>query len=203
MDRVSSPEQMGFPQSVDPSEVVWYDGDGEVFPLHRVNRLTSRRELVLWIDGACSGNGRDSALAGFGIYHGPESRFNSCGRLPNTLRQTSQAAEIHAAYRAITWNLGNHLGAHEWQNGVVIVTDSDYLFRGITDWVYKWEQNGYQNADGMPVINGAEFKKLHNALCYWEDQGLPIRFWKVPREQNAKADSLAESAVRRLPVMYT
>jgi ribonuclease HI len=77
----------------------------------------------------------------------------------------------------------------------MIVTDSDYLFRAITDYVFRWEQNGYLNARGLPVTNGPAFKQLHRMLCTWEANRSAIRFWRVPREQNSKADSLAKSAL--------
>ncbi|XP_064364566.1 ribonuclease H1 isoform X3 [Dromaius novaehollandiae] len=48
---------------------------------------------VVYTDGCCSGNGRNRARAGIGVYWGPGHPLNTSERLPG--RQTNQRAEIH------------------------------------------------------------------------------------------------------------
>jgi ribonuclease HI len=36
---------------------------------------------------------------------------------------------------------------------VTIKADSEYLVNGMTEWILKWEKNGYTNAKGTRVVN--------------------------------------------------
>jgi hypothetical protein len=87
MDRAFDPEQEGWSKSTDPSDVVSFDG--EVSRLYPSGRR-SKTPLVLWIDGACRGNGTDTAYAEYGVYFGGDkSPWNSCAALPDNTRHTS------------------------------------------------------------------------------------------------------------------
>ena len=43
---------------------------------------------------------------------------------------------------------------------VVIFTDSTYVKNGITDWIKKWEKNGWKNSNKKPVKNKDLWIKL-------------------------------------------
>uniref|UniRef100_A0A093UR09 ribonuclease H n=1 Tax=Talaromyces marneffei PM1 TaxID=1077442 RepID=A0A093UR09_TALMA len=55
---------------------------------------------------------------------------------------------------------------------VVIKSDSEYLVKGMTQWILKWKKNGFRNAKGAPVVNAELFQKLEQA--YQELIGLGI-----------------------------
>lgn len=76
---------------------------------------------------------------------------------------------------------------------IVIVTNSDYAFKGITSHVGKWMTNGYMNCKGGPVVNGDEFFQLNSAVEDLESDGVDVLFWRVSREFNQEADELARS----------
>jgi ribonuclease HI len=47
---------------------------------------------------------------------------------------------------------------------IVIYTDSTYVKNGITEWIKKWEKNGWKNANKKPVKNKDLWVKL-DSLC--------------------------------------
>lgn len=57
------------------------------------------RSILVFTDGACSGNGTSTARGGLGVFFGPGSKFNFAERLTGV--QTSQKAELAAAARAL------------------------------------------------------------------------------------------------------
>jgi hypothetical protein len=59
------------------------------------------RSLLVFTDGACSGNGTRDARGGIGCFFGPSSKFNIGERLPGPQIPTSQKAELTAAARAL------------------------------------------------------------------------------------------------------
>jgi len=47
---------------------------------------------------------------------------------------------------------------------VDVKTDSTYLAKGMTQWVRKWERNGYRTAKGTPVVNAHIFQLLEQVI---------------------------------------
>ena len=42
-----------------------------------------------------------------------------------------------------------------------LVSDSQYVLKGLTEWRAGWERKGYRNSKGEPVANLALWKKLY------------------------------------------
>jgi ribonuclease HI len=45
-------------------------------------------------------------------------------------------------------------------HGINVYTDSQYVKRGITEWIGRWQSNGWKNAAKKPVKNQDLWKKL-------------------------------------------
>ena len=110
----------------------------------------------VFVDGACSHNGRGEPRAGIGVWFVPDDPLNVSQ--PARGRQTNNAAEIEAAVNA----------ALKAQNDGIkklrINTDSKYLVSSATEWIPTWEKNDSKTAENKPVKNRTEFKKLKKAL---------------------------------------
>ena len=204
MGRVFNTEWCDFEDPpTDPHDTTFYDGDDNLIYIGRtVYNSWGTSELVpqwdtmcIYVDGACAYNGYPNARASVGVYFGPDSAYNWAGILDrNTHPQTSQYAEIFAAIRALRiYRASRSEGYRGWDavETVVVVTDSDYVFRAITDYVYKWEGNNYMNSRGVPVVNGRGFRQLNRIVKDLESEGIAVLFWKVPREYNQEANALA------------
>lgn len=77
---------------------------------------------------------------------------------------------------------------------VVIKSHSEYVCRGMSEWVGKWKKTGWRNAKGLPVGNGDIFQEVEKAIIRANDMGIEVLFWLVPRERNVEAERLANSA---------
>lgn len=153
--------------------------------------------IVEAVDGACSYNGRTQARASLGVYWGHNNVFNTGGVLSPADRQTNQVAELQACLRALkilddVWlehPAGNRLSL------VVIKSDSEYLVRGMTEWFPRWRDHCWVNPNGTPVVNRQYFEWINEYIQDWNNNGVSIKFWHVPRSMNQMADALAKDAL--------
>jgi ribonuclease HI len=88
------------------------------------------------------------------------------------------------------------MNAGENLSRVIVKTDSEYLSKGLCQYVWKWTRNGYKNWKGQPVVNGRAFKYLHERVELLErEYGIVVSFCLVPRRYNEQADHLARAAL--------
>ncbi|NXJ84331.1 RNH1 Ribonuclease, partial [Trogon melanurus] len=143
---------------------------------------------VVYTDGCCSGNGRNRARAGIGVYWGPGHPLNTSERLPG--RQTNQRAEIHAACKAIEQAKSQNI------KKLIIYTDSKFTINGITSWVDNWKTNGWRTSSGGSVINKEDFEKLDNL-----SKDIEIQWMHIPGhagfQGNEEADRLAREGASK------
>ena len=101
------------------------------------------------------------------------------GPHPNT---TSNRMEQTAAIRG--------LEALKKKCEVLIVTDSQYLKRGITEWIEGWIRNDWINSQGDPVKNQDLWGRL-NELCQEHEVSWKWVKGHAGHEYNERADALA------------
>ncbi|CEJ56662.1 hypothetical protein PMG11_02863 [Penicillium brasilianum] len=84
-----------------------------------------------------------------GVFHGENSRRNVSCTLDSYGRHTNQRAELHACLSALFDAL---VIQREWEvavdrlSAIVIKSDSEYVVRGLTEWLPKWKKNGWKSA---------------------------------------------------------
>jgi ribonuclease HI len=98
----------------------------------------------LYTDGACSGN---PGPGGWGTvaYFDDGSCHELGGRDSAT---TNNRMEMQAAISALEFFAGTNQAQQ-----CVLYTDSEYLIKGITQWVKGWKKKGWKTAAGKPVLN--------------------------------------------------
>ena len=109
-------------------------------------------KYIIYTDGACAGN---PGPGGWGavIFEGNQKQNNISGNVINT---TNNRMELVAPIKALM--------RIKPKSDVLIFTDSTYVKNGITDWIKKWEKNGWKSANKKPIKNKDLWKKL-NDLC--------------------------------------
>ena len=96
--------------------------------------------VEVYTDGACRGN---PGPGGWGVLMKYGDRQKElCGGEPQT---TNNRMELMAAIQA--------LRALNRACEVVLYTDSEYVRRGITEWLPGWRQRGWRTASRKPVKN--------------------------------------------------
>jgi len=103
--------------------------------------------IELYTDGACKGN---PGPGGWGVLiriDGVDARH--CGGERET---TNNRMELQAAIEG--------LRLLETTSEVVLVTDSQYVRKGITEWIGNWKRNGWRTAAKKPVKNADLWREL-------------------------------------------
>ena len=98
---------------------------------------------------------------------------------------SNQTAELLALIHGVT--LGEDLIGEESFIRLVNASDSAYACGGVTSWIYKWRETNYKG-----VQNATLFKRLDQII---DGSNVCIQFWKIEREKNMDADSLAKQAL--------
>lgn len=137
--------------------------------------------VEIYTDGACRGN---PGPGGWGaILRSGEREKELKGSEPHT---TNNRMELMAAIQA--------LAALKRGCDVVLYTDSQYVRKGILEWMPQWKLRGWRTADKKPVKNADLWQALdreiarHNIEWHWVKghAGVP---------GNERADRLANQAI--------
>jgi ribonuclease HI len=84
---------------------------------------------------------------------------------------------------------------HKKPTHVIIKADSEYLVKGMTQWILKWEKNGFTIANGTEVVNRKLFEQCQIEVNELEERGVILQFWDIKRKWNKEADDLANTAL--------
>ncbi|KAL8673754.1 MAG: hypothetical protein Q9168_001815 [Polycauliona sp. 1 TL-2023] len=149
--------------------------------------------MKMSVDGACRNNGYSNATAAAAcVVHGKWGRTRIYSRtLPYYPTPTNQAAEITAVIFALEIALqkSQNLSSEPYMQ-VTITTDSKYVHGCMTDWRFKWVNNGWINSAGNEVANRELLERALELEAEVEENG-KVRYGWVPREQNTEADEAA------------
>lgn len=149
--------------------------------------------VVISVHGACKNDGTGQAQASYGIYFGKRSVHNEYGELPETEKQSAQAAPLYAVKRAIEIVEDRAKLDFELRT-VILKTHKAFLIDCLAWDVWHWEKNNYQNSEGFEVTNRFLVEKIHDMILEAKrERGLRIQFWLVEGEENMEAFCLAHS----------
>ncbi len=106
--------------------------------------ISVQEEAVeVYTDGSCNGNGTATAVAAAGVWFGPGNARNVSSLVPGIL-QSNQTAELFAVSLAVN-AVPPFAPLH-------IVTDSKYVFRGLTEYRRVWEDQGWLNVANVKLV---------------------------------------------------
>ena len=133
--------------------------------------------VEIFTDGACKGNpgpGGWGALLRLG-----SKEKELCGGEPLT---TNNRMELTAVIRA--------LEALKRRSKVKLHTDSQYVQKGISEWIDGWKKRGWKTADKKPVKNVDLWLQLDQLATQHDIEWLWVR-GHAGHEGNERADILA------------
>lgn len=143
--------------------------------------ISSEKVVEIYTDGACKGN---PGIGGWGVllkYAGRERELFGGEELT-----TNNRMELLAAIRA--------LEALKRPCKVHLHTDSQYLQRGISEWLSGWKARGWRTADKKPVKNDDLWKQLDQLAQQHEIEWCWVR-GHSGHVDNERADQLANRGV--------
>ena len=143
------------------------------------------KDVLIYTDGACSGNPGPGGYGAILIYK--ENKKEISG---SELDTTNNRMELLAAIAA--------LELLKEPCSVSLYTDSAYLFKGFVDgWVYNWLRNGWKTSSKKDVENRDLWERLLKL-----SKTHKINWNKVKghsdNELNNKCDELARKAIENL-----
>ena len=147
--------------------------------------MNERKKVILYTDGACSGNPGLGGYAGILIYGEHRREYNAAEK-----ETTNNRMEVLAVIEG--------LKRLKYPCIVDVYSDSAYTVNAFTNgWIYGWKKNGWKKADKKPVLNVDLWEELY-ALT----QKHEVTFHKVAghadNELNNRCDELARAAIDEL-----
>lgn len=142
------------------------------------------KQVRVWTDGACLGNPGPGGWGALLRWNGHEKELS--GSEPET---TNNRMELMAAIQA--------LESLKRPCSVVLVTDSQYVRKGISEWMNNWKRNGWRTASKKPVKNDDLWRRLDRAVGRHEVDWRWVK-GHSGHPENERADELASSAARRV-----
>ena len=142
------------------------------------------KEVEIFTDGACRGNPGPGGWGALLRYQGKEKTIH--GGEENT---TNNRMELTAAIKA--------LASLKHPCKITLTTDSQYVRKGISEWIHNWKRKGWITSAKKPVKNADLWQQLdkethrHKISWHW------IKAHNGHRE-NEIADQLANRGIDEL-----
>lgn len=155
--------------------------------------------MEIFTDGGCRGNPGPGGWAYIINLDGTEYKKNGFEEATtnNRMELTAVIRALEAAYDLFSTRQAgsDSSGAANGSERVVLSTDSQYVQKGISEWICRWEKNGWKTAAKKPVKN----KDLWLRLKEISQKINPEWHWVKGHSgnyYNEACDSLVQEAIR-------
>ena len=134
-------------------------------------------KVEIFTDGACKGN---PGPGGWGAWlKTGEHEKEICGGEPNTTNNRMELMAVIEALSSLTRPCN-----------VVVHTDSQYVQKGISEWIHGWKKRGWKTAAKEPVKNADLWQALDAAQARHQVEWRWVR-GHSGHAGNERADQLA------------
>ena len=146
---------------------------------------TNPEEVVeIFADGACLGNPGPGGWAALLRFNGTDKEI--AGGEPMTTNNRMEMMAVISALRTLTRPCT-----------VAVTTDSQYVQKGITEWIHGWKKRGWKTAAKKPVLNADLWMQLDDLASRHKVE------WKWVKghsghSENEIADELANLGIEAL-----
>jgi ribonuclease HI len=140
-------------------------------------------DVEIYTDGACRGNPGPGGWGVLLLSNGTEREL--CGGETET---TNNRMELMAAIQG--------LSALTRRCNVVVYTDSEYVRRGISEWLVNWKKRGWKTASRKSVKNEDLWRKLEE-LAVQHDVDWRWVKGHAGNPGNERADQLANDGLEK------
>ncbi|KFJ92724.1 ribonuclease H [Pseudomonas sp. 1-7] len=143
--------------------------------------MSETHDVVIYTDGACKGNPGPGGWGALLVYKGVEKEL--WGGDPNTTNNRMELMAVIAGLIALTRPCS-----------VKLVTDSQYVMKGIQEWLPNWKKRGWKTASKEPVKNADLWQKLDEEVNRHQVSWQWVR-GHTGHPGNERADQLANRGV--------
>lgn len=142
-------------------------------------------EVIIYTDGACSGNPGPGGWGSILMYKG-NSKEISGGKLDTTNNIMELTAVIEG------------LKLLKFPCKVKLYSDSAYVVNAFNEkWIYGWLKNGWRNSSKEPVKNKELWQELYKLTKIHEVEFIKVK-GHSDNEYNNRCDELARNAIQEL-----
>jgi ribonuclease HI len=146
--------------------------------------MTDKAKIVeIFTDGACSGNPGPGGWGAIMRYNGVEKELSGGEDATTNNRMELMAAIV--ALETLTRPAQ-----------VRLYTDSQYVQKGVHEWMPQWIRRGWKTADKKPVKNADLWQRLQAAIAPHKIEFIWVR-GHDGHPENERADALAVAAISR------
>lgn len=146
--------------------------------------MSDEQIVTIYADGGCRGN---PGPGGWGVLLQTGDREKELWG--SEVATTNNRMELTAAIRA--------LEALKRPATVNLHTDSQYLQKGISEWIHNWKRNGWRTADKNPVKNADLWQRLDELTGQHQIRWSWVK-GHAGHSGNERADALANRAMDEL-----
>jgi len=166
--------------------------------------------LKIYTDGGCSGNpgpgGWAYVMALETFQREKVLEENSGGEKDTTNNRMELTAVIESLRALKTASAGGAHGAPAQsalrepmvRRRAVIYTDSQYVQKGITEWIHKWKKNAWRTSDKKPVKNQDLWSELDSLAGEFSLEWEWVK-GHAGDKYNERCDALVQEAIANLP----
>jgi ribonuclease HI len=137
--------------------------------------------VVIFTDGACKGNPGPGGWGALMRYGSMEKEL--CGGERNTTNNRMEMMAVICGLEALTK-----------ASKVRIVLDSQYVQKGMNEWIVGWKARGWKTAAKQPVKNVDLWQRLDLAVAKHQVQWQWVK-GHAGHEGNERADELANRGI--------
>ncbi|MGZ3774566.1 MAG: ribonuclease H family protein [Pseudobdellovibrionaceae bacterium] len=113
----------------------------------------NRNYILIFSDGACSGNPGPGGWGSVILF--PEDHVQELGGAdPSTTNNRMEMTAVLEALKLVS----------EDKRPLQFYSDSTYLIRGITQWIWGWRKRNWKTASGEEVLNRDIWEELFNVV---------------------------------------
>ena len=142
-------------------------------------------KVIIYTDGACSGNPGPGGWGAILMYKGAKKEIS--GGMKET---TNNIMEITAVVEA--------LKCLKVESDVQVYSDSAYTVNAFNQgWIYNWMKNGWRTANKEPVKNKELWQELYALTKKHKVEFIKVK-GHADNEFNNRCDEMAREAIQRL-----
>ncbi len=145
-----------------------------------------KESIEIWTDGGCQGNPGPGGWAY--VIHSAQGIGEKMGFEALTTNNRMELTAVREALQELSMN-------SKWEGlPVTLSTDSQYVQKGITQWIHAWARNGWKTSAKKPV------KNLELWSVLWELSRTLQLHWvwvkgHAGNEMNERCDFLVQQAI--------
>lgn len=141
--------------------------------------------VQIFTDGACKGN---PGVGGWGVLLViGEQRKELCGGEVATTNNRMELMAVISALRSL-----------KQQCRVDLYADSQYVLKGMTEWMAGWKKRGWRSSTNAPVKNIDLWQQLDELAEQHDIQWIWVK-GHAGHPGNERADALANQGIQQLP----